>query len=47
MISAPILLIPKMGHEAEFMVATDASQVANDGVLLQEDPSRSLRPCAY
>jgi hypothetical protein len=27
MISAPILLIPSMGHEAEFLVATDASKV--------------------
>jgi hypothetical protein len=34
MISAPILLIPKMGHEAEFVVATDASKVGIAGVLL-------------
>ena len=47
MISAPILQIPKTGHEAEFVVATDASKVRIVGVLLQEDTSRSLRPCAY
>ena len=28
-------------------VATDASKVGIVGVLLQEDTSRSLRPCAY
>jgi hypothetical protein len=47
MILAPVLLIPKMGHEAEFVVATDASKVGIAGVLLQEDTSCSLRPCAY
>jgi hypothetical protein len=48
MIDAPNLLIPKMGHEAEFFVATDASyKVGIAGVLLQEDTSGSLRPCAY
>jgi hypothetical protein len=36
-----------MGHEAEFVVATDASKVGIVGVLLQEDTSGSLRPCAY
>jgi len=47
MISAPVLLIPKMGHKPEFVVATDASKVGIVGVLLQEDTSWSLRPCAY
>ena len=37
MISAPVLLIPQMGYEAEFDVATDASKVDIAGVLLQED----------
>jgi hypothetical protein len=46
-IFAPVLLIPSMGYEAEFVVATDASKVGIDGVLLQEDTSGSLRPCAY
>ena len=46
-ISAPVLLIPKMRHLAEFVVATDASKVGIAGVLLQEDTSGSLRPCAY
>jgi hypothetical protein len=46
-ILAPVLLIPKMGHEAEFVVATDASKVGIAGVLLKEDTSESLRPCAY
>jgi len=36
-----------MGHEAQFVVATDASKVDIDGVLLQEDTSGTLRPCAY
>jgi hypothetical protein len=47
MISAPVLSIPKMGHEAEFVVANDASKVGIASVLLQEDTSSSLRPCAY
>ena len=46
MISASVLLIPKMGHEAELVVTTDASKVGIAGVLLQEDTSGSLRPCA-
>ena len=36
-----------MGHEAEFFIVTDASKVCIVGVLLQEETSRSLRPCAY
>ena len=46
MISVPVLLIPNMEHEAEFVVATNASKVGIDGMLLQEDTSGSLRPCA-
>jgi hypothetical protein len=46
MISAQVLLIPKMGHEAEFVVATIASKVGIACVLLQEETSGSLRPCA-
>ena len=47
MISAHVLLIPKSGQEAEFVVATDASKVGIAGVLLQEDSDGHLRPCAY
>ena len=47
MISALVLLIPKMGHEAGFVVGIDASTVGIAGMLLQEDISCSLRPCAY
>jgi hypothetical protein len=47
MISAHVLMIPKSGHEAEFVVATDASKVGITGVLLQEDSHGHLRPCAY
>ncbi len=47
MISAPVLLIPKSGRDAEFIVATDASKVGIAGVLLQEDSEGHLRPCAY
>jgi len=36
-----------MGHEAEFVVAIDASKVGITGVFLQEDTSRHVRPCAY
>ena len=43
-ISASLLLIPNMGHEAEFVVATDASKVGIADVLLQEDTSGSLNP---
>ena len=47
MITATILLIPQARHESEFVVATDASKVGIDGVLLQEDTFGSLRLCAY
>jgi hypothetical protein len=47
MISAPVLLITKVGHEAEFVVAIDASKVGIVGVLLQEDTSGSLKLFAY
>ena len=46
MIFALVLLIPNMGHEAEFIVVTDGSKVGIASVLLQEDTSGSLRPCA-
>jgi hypothetical protein len=47
MIFAQVLYIPKARHDAEFVVATDASKVGIVGVVLQEDISGSLRPCAY
>jgi hypothetical protein len=47
MISAPVLLILNAGHKAEFVVANDANNVGIDGVLLQEDNSRSLRLWGY
>jgi hypothetical protein len=37
MISVPVLLIPKSGQDAEFVVATYAIKVGIAGVLLQED----------
>jgi hypothetical protein len=46
-ISAPVLPILKSGQDAEFVVATDASNVGIVGVLLQEDSEGQLRPCAY
>ncbi len=46
MISALVLLIPKSGQDAEFIVAPDASEVGIAGVLLQEDSEGHLRPCA-
>jgi hypothetical protein len=36
MISAPVLLIPKSGRDAEFIVATDASKVGIAAVSLPE-----------
>ena len=45
--SAPVLLIPKHGPEATFVVATDASDVGIGAVLLQEGPTGELQPCAY
>jgi len=47
MISAPVLMIPKFGQNAEIIVATYASKVGSAGVLLQEDSEGHLRPCAY
>ena len=48
MISAHVLLIPKSGPDAEFIVATDASKVGIVGVLLQNNSEGHLmRPCAY
>ncbi len=47
MISDPVLLIPKSGYDAEFVVASDASKVGIAGVLLQEDSDGHMRPCAY
>jgi len=47
LISAPVLLIPVCGADAEFVVATDASDVGLGAVLLQQDDTGDLRPCAY
>ena len=47
MMFAPILLISKMGHEAEFVVANDNGKVGIAGVLLKKYTSGSLRPCSY
>ena len=46
MISALVLLIPKSGQEAEFVLVTYATKVGITGVLLQEDSNGHLRPCA-
>jgi hypothetical protein len=45
--SAHVLLVPKSGQEAEFVVAINASMVGIAGVLLQEDYDGHLRPCVY
>ena len=47
MIFAPVLLIPKSGQDAEFIVAKHASKVGITRVLLQEDSNGNLRPCTY
>ncbi len=46
-ISALVLLIPKYGEEAEFVVTTHASKVGIAGVLIQKYSNVHLRPCAY
>ena len=46
MISALMILIPKSGQDAEFIVATNASKASIAGVLLQEDYEGHLTPCA-
>ena len=47
MTSVPYLVIPKMGHEAKFVVATDNSKDGIARLLLQEETFGSLRPCYY
>ena len=48
MIFARVLLISNnIVHEAQFVVATNASKAGIVRVLLQEDTCGSLRPCAY
>ena len=45
--TAPVLLLPKTGTDAEFVVSTDASKYAIGAVLLQKDDASNLRPCAF
>ena len=47
MMFALVLLIPKSGQDAEFIVATDASKVGIARVLPQEGFEGHLRSCAY
>ena len=47
MISGHVLLIPKSGQTADFIVAADASKAGIEGVLLQEDSEDHLRSYAY
>ena len=47
LIAASVLLIPECGMDSSFAVATDAFDVGLGAVLLQEDSSGNLRPCAY
>ena len=46
MISAPVLVLPQTGPQAMFTVATDASNFAIAGVLLQ-DQGNGLQPVEY
>ena len=47
MISAHVHLIPKSDHDAEFIVATNASKAGIAGVIFQEASEGHLRPCVY
>jgi len=42
-----VLLIPKSGLDAEFIIATNVSKVGIAGALLKKDSGGHLRPCAY
>ncbi len=46
MLSVSMLLIPESIHEAEFVVAKNASKIDNAGALLKDDSEGHLRPCA-
>ena len=45
--TAPVLMSPHTGSNAEFTVITDASKYAIGAVLLQKDLNDQLRPIAY
>ena len=46
--TAPVLMTPRTGPEAEFVLSTDASNTGIGAVLLQMDPtSNTLRPISY
>ncbi len=47
MIFVLVLLILKIGQDAEFLVATNARKVGIVGVLFQEDIEGHLRQWAY
>ena len=47
MISALVLLISKSDNKAEIVVAIDANEVIDVGVLLYHDTSRSFRSWIY
>ena len=44
--SAPLLILPKVGPDAEFAMYTDASTLAIGAVLMQ-DQGKGLQPVAY
>ena len=44
---APLLVTPRTGPNASFVISTDASNKDIGAVLLQEQPDGSLRPCSY
>ena len=45
--TAPLLVTPRTGPDATFVISTDASNKGIGAVLLQEQPDGSLRPCSY
>jgi len=45
--NGPLLVTPRTGLDATFLIRTDASNKGIGAVLLQEQTDGSLRPCSY
>ncbi len=47
LITTPLLVTPRTGHAATFVISIDASHKGIGAILLQEQTDGSLRPCSY